>query len=108
MDPLMVDSRAIALDDEGWLVEPEQWSGDVARALAREQGIPALTDEHWAQIDFVRRYFLEVGHMPRIRWICNETDTTLHRIYQLFPAGPHKGACKVAGLPAPIHGQGHP
>ena len=38
---------------------------------------------------------------PMIRKMCKETGLSLRQIYELFPSGPAKGACKVAGLPKP-------
>jgi len=36
-----------------------------------------------------------------IRTICQETGLRLKEIYELFPLGPARGACRVAGLPKP-------
>ncbi len=91
----------IELDDKGFLVEPDQWNAKVAAALAADEGISELTDEHWRIIDFLRDYQQEHGTAPMIRVLCKETGFTLKRIYELFEQGPAKGACRVAGLPRP-------
>jgi TusE/DsrC/DsvC family sulfur relay protein len=36
-----------------------------------------------------------------IRKLCKETGFSLKKVYELFPSGPAKGACKVAGLSKP-------
>ena len=91
----------IELDDKGYLARPDDWSEAVAAALAREAGIAELTDEHWLALRFLRRYQDEHGAAPMIRVLCRETGFSLKKIYQLFPQGPTKGACKIAGLPRP-------
>jgi len=97
-----VDAIALELNEEGFLAHPERWNHDVARALAREQeGLEALDDKHWAVIEFIRAYYLEKGMAPMIRGLCQHTGLRLREIYTLFPSGPAKGACKVAGLPKP-------
>jgi tRNA 2-thiouridine synthesizing protein E len=71
-------------------------------ALARaEEGIERLTPEHWAVINYIRSCFLQNNLAPMVRKVCQTTGLSLKRIYELFPSGPAKGACKVAGLPKP-------
>jgi sulfur relay (sulfurtransferase) DsrC/TusE family protein len=36
-----------------------------------------------------------------VRQLCAESGFALKQIYALFPSGPARGACKVAGLPNP-------
>jgi tRNA 2-thiouridine synthesizing protein E len=102
MSHIEVDGKAYELNEEGFLVHPEEWTEAVAAALAQaEEGIEHLTDEHWAVIGFIRRYFLENNLAPMVRKVCQTTGLQLRQIYELFPSGPAKGACKVAGLPKP-------
>ena len=99
---LEVDGRKLKLNDEGYLVKPKRWNEDVARELARTaEGLAELTPEHWAVIRFIREHFVAHKRAPLIRALCDETQLSLKRIYQLFPSGPAKGACKIAGLPRP-------
>ena len=88
-------------DDKGYLKEFDAWNRDLAAALAAEDGIAELTDEHWRVIDFLRGHQAERGVAPMVRVLCKETGFTLKEIYTLFPNGPAKGACRVAGLPRP-------
>ena len=60
-----------------------------------------LTAEHWAVIQFIRGYYLEKNLAPMVRKMCQATGFPLMQIYDLFPSGPAKGACKLAGLPKP-------
>ncbi len=92
----------IEVNEEGFLVHPEEWDRRVAEILARDQeGIESLTQEHWAVIDFIRKYYLENDNAPMVRSLCKATGLSLKHIYELFPSGPAKGACKLAGLPKP-------
>jgi TusE/DsrC/DsvC family sulfur relay protein len=92
---------AIAVDEDGFMQEPDKWNKDVAEALATTEGVTALTEEHWKIVNYLRNYFLQFGVAPMIRKLCKETGFDLKRIYALFPSGPAKGACKVAGLAKP-------
>jgi len=96
-----VDGRAYDVDEDGFLQEPERWNDDVAIDFARTEGIDALTDEHWKVIRYIRDYYLQFGIAPMVRKLCKETGHKLSEVYQLFPSGPAKGACKLAGLPKP-------
>ena len=97
-----VNGKQLEVNEEGFLVHSEAWDQEVAVLLARrEEGIEAMTEEHWAVVNFIRNYFLEKNLAPMVRSICKTTDLPLRRIYELFPSGPAKGACKVAGLPKP-------
>jgi TusE/DsrC/DsvC family sulfur relay protein len=102
MSSIEVAGREIELNEEGFLAHPEQWGKEVAEALAKqEEGIDALTESHWAVIDYIRGYYIEKNLAPMVRKICQNTGLQLKYIYELFPSGPAKGACKVAGLPKP-------
>ncbi|MDX2472257.1 MAG: TusE/DsrC/DsvC family sulfur relay protein [Candidatus Krumholzibacteria bacterium] len=89
------------LDEKGYLSDPATWTRDVAFDLAAADGIETLTDAHWQIIVFLRAYQLEHGTAPMIRVLCKGTGNSLQQIYDLFPKGPAKGACRVAGLPRP-------
>jgi tRNA 2-thiouridine synthesizing protein E len=92
---------SIAVDEDGFMENPEVWNADVALALASTEGVTALTDDHWKLVNYLRNYYLQFGVAPMIRKLCKETGFDLKKVYELFPSGPAKGACKVAGLPKP-------
>ena len=91
----------INVDEDGFMENPEEWTQDVAKALASTEDVTDLTDEHWKVINYLRDYFKQYGIAPMIRKLCKETGYPLKKIYELFPSGPAKGACKVAGLAKP-------
>jgi TusE/DsrC/DsvC family sulfur relay protein len=91
----------VDVDEDGFMQEPDKWTEDIAKALASTEGVSELTDDHWKIVHYLRNYFLQFGVAPMIRKLCKETGYDLKRIYELFPSGPAKGACKVAGLAKP-------
>jgi len=102
MSGLVFNGQVVALNEEGFLEDPSLWNEDLARALAHsEEGLDALGDEHWAVIRFIRAHFEEKQGAPMVRAVCKGTGLRLQQIYDLFPSGPAKGACKLAGLPKP-------
>ena len=95
------DDVSIEVDEDGFMATPEEWNEAVAAAIATTEGVDGLTEEHWKVINYLREYFVKFGVAPMIRKLCKETGFKLNKIYELFPSGPAKGACKVAGLPKP-------
>ena len=94
--------RQFEVNEEGFLAHPAEWDEEMAVYLARqEENLEALTEEHWAVIRFIRQHYEEKQSAPMVRSICKTTGLPLKRVYELFPSGPAKGACKVAGLPKP-------
>jgi TusE/DsrC/DsvC family sulfur relay protein len=102
MSDLDVSGKKLTLNEEGFLTDPQQWDKQVAEVLAKvAEGIDKLTPEHWAVIEFIRDHYEKTSLAPMVRSICKTTGLPLRRIYELFPSGPAKGACKIAGLPKP-------
>jgi len=99
MAELTVDGTTLELNEDGFLLQPELWNDSVARALAAAQGVGELTPEHFKVVRYLRQHWLDHELAPMVRKLCKETGVTLKRIYELFPSGPAKGACKVAGMP---------
>jgi tRNA 2-thiouridine synthesizing protein E len=96
-----VNDSQIEVDEDGFLCDPDLWSEDIVKALAKLEGVEELTDNHWKVINYLRDYYRQFGIAPMIRKLCKETGFTLQEVYALFPSGPAKGACKLAGLPKP-------
>lgn len=95
--------KTVQVDDEGFLVNPDDWTEDMAPELAKEIGIEELTDKHWEVIRFMRKDFAEKGQIPSIRRIKNAGGIPTKDLYALFPEGPAKKAAYIAGLGKP-HG----
>jgi tRNA 2-thiouridine synthesizing protein E len=95
------------LDNEGYLIDPANWSEQVAETLARAEGI-ALRDEHWAVLRFMRQYYEEHA-IPAdarfaIRYLAGQRGggaNARKRLFELFPYGYVKQACRIAGMRRP-------
>jgi dissimilatory sulfite reductase related protein len=96
-----VEGRKYNVDEDGFLEEPGIWNEAVAKDFCVSEGVGELTENHWKVINYLRNYYLQFGIAPMIRKLCKETGFKLNEIYEMFPSGPAKGACKLAGLPKP-------
>jgi len=102
MTTIDFNGTTVELNEEGFLVDPGIWNEELAVILAkREEGLEELTEGHWTVIRFIRSYFEEKQSAPMVRTVCKGSGVKLQQIYDLFPSGPAKGACKLAGLPKP-------
>jgi tRNA 2-thiouridine synthesizing protein E len=101
MGVLVIKERRLNLDADGHLADPEEWDEDVARGLAETAGIE-LSDDHWKVIFYLRDYWRRFAIAPMIRKLCKDTALTQMQLVKLFPDGPLKNACKLAGLPKPM------
>jgi TusE/DsrC/DsvC family sulfur relay protein len=101
MSVTQLGGKNLEIDEDGFIQDPNAWDENVAADLAKTEGVEKLTDEHWKLVNYLRNYYLEFGIAPMIRKLCKETGFKLNKVYELFPSGPAKGACKVAGLPKP-------
>ena len=101
MTTIPIVERALDVDAEGFLTDPEQWTEEIAEQIARENGITELTDRHWLVVRFMRERFLATGAAPSIRSLGKESGVPIKELYQLFPKGPAKLAAKIGGIPKP-------
>ena len=101
MSFLDVNGQQIELDEDGFMCDPSLWSEDIVKVFGKLEDVDEITEDHWKVINYLRDYYLKFGIAPMIRKLCKETGFTLKEIYELFPSGPAKGACKLAGLPKP-------
>jgi len=93
--------KQLEVDEDGFISDPAQWDEKVALSLAVTEGVSDLSEIHWKLVNYLRDYYLKFNIAPMIRKVCKDTGLPLKQIYELFPSGPAKGACKVAGLPKP-------
>jgi len=101
INAIKIAGKEVELNEEGFIINPEQWDEEVAQEIAHLEGINNLTNDHWKIIYYLREYYQKFQVAPLIRKLCRDTGCSLRKIYELFPAGPAKGACKLAGLPRP-------
>jgi len=104
---IVVNGATLETDQEGYLMNLADWNKDVASAMAHQDDC-VLTDSHWEVIEFLREYFEAYEIAPAIRILTKQIGKKLGKekgnskyLYELFPEGPAKQACKYAGLPKP-------
>lgn len=106
---LSIDEHNIALDKDGYLVNLNEWTPEVATLLAEQESI-VLTLEHWEIISLLQSFYSEFQISPAMRALVKYTEKQLgaekgKSIYllSLFPPSPAKIASKIAGLPRPTN-----
>jgi tRNA 2-thiouridine synthesizing protein E len=106
VDVIDQDLRVVTTE-QGFLVNPADWNENIARQLATSNNIK-LNDEKWEIILFIRHYYLQFKHLPNARVFTKaiakelgEAKGNSRYLHTLFPDGPLKYACKLAGLPKP-------
>ncbi len=91
----------ITVNDEGFMTDPNEWTKEIAEAIAKQEGIETLTEDHWKIIDFCRQAGEESGSAPTLRQITTGTGLSTKELFKLFPKGPAKKVAKVSGLGKP-------
>ncbi|PLX09143.1 MAG: sulfur relay protein DsrC [Marinilabiliales bacterium] len=90
---------SVEVNEEGYLINPEEWTKEVGIAIAAEENLE-LTDLHFKVIDFIREKVMS-GASLTIRSINKSGVVDTKTFYQLFPGAPLKKATKIAGVPKP-------
>ena len=101
MSLIELNGIQVDVDEDGFIQDPACWNEALAVAIAKTEDVPELTEDHWKVINYLRDYYKQFGIAPMIRKLCKEPASRSRTIYELFPSGPAKGACKIAGLPKP-------
>ena len=101
MSMVELGGKQVEVDEDGFIQDPENWDEAVAASLAKTEGLEELGENHWKLVNYLRDYYMEYSMAPMIRKLCKQTGFSLKEVYEMFPSGPAKGACKVAGLPKP-------
>ena len=102
-----VNGTEIEYDEEGYIIDMNAWNMDLAAIIAEAEGLE-MTEEHWDVVNFLREYYAEYQIAPAVRVLVKAVKKKFgpdkgsnKYLYELFPYGPAKQACKVAGLPKP-------
>lgn len=105
---LELNGKTIATDNEGYFLDPSQWSVEIAHQVAEHENID-LSKEHWAVIHFIREHYELNQCVPEARTVLKELKTRLspeqatrRYLYTLFPYGYGQQACKIAGMRKPL------
>jgi TusE/DsrC/DsvC family sulfur relay protein len=104
---IQVSGKQFETDEEGYLLNLGDWNEDVAKAIAAEEKVD-MSQNHWEVVNFLREYYNEYQIAPAVRVLTKAIGKKLGPdkgsnayLYELFPYGPAKQACKIAGLPKP-------
>ena len=104
---LIVNNIIVNTTDEGFLVNRKDWNKEVALQIAELSQLELIAS-HWEILFFIRKYYQQFKHLPNarvftkaIRHEFGEKKGNSRYLHQLFPQGPLKYACKIAGLPKP-------
>jgi tRNA 2-thiouridine synthesizing protein E len=101
------DGMVVETDEEGYIQDISLWTRELAEAIAKDENIE-MSDDHWEVVNFLREYYEEYQIAPAVRVLIKAIKKSLGEdkgnskyLYELFPYGPAKQACKIAGLPKP-------
>ena len=108
---LEIDGRTIETDEEGYLLNTDDWDERVMEALAEREGI-TLTHVHRGLVKYFRDYYEDHMTHPSMRRLLltkgaehghsfRDEKHYEHFLYELFPKGPIQEITKLAGLPKP-------
>jgi len=107
MPSITVNDKSYETDEEGYLVNLADWTNDVGQEIAKTENID-MSENHWEVVNFLREYYEEFQIAPAVRVLTKAIGKKLgadkgnsQYLYELFPYGPAKQACKIAGLPKP-------
>ena len=94
-------------DEEGYLTDISAWSPELAELIAQDENIE-MGNDAWEVVNFLRDYYEKYQIAPAVRVLTKAVKKMLgpekgnsKYLYELFPYGPAKQACKIAGLPKP-------
>ena len=101
MPEVEFQGKKFIVDEDGFIDNFESWCPEWVQHVKKTEGIEELSEEHWQVINVLQDYYRKNGIAPMVRVLSKVTGFKLKHIYELFPSGPGKGACKMAGLPKP-------
>ncbi len=91
--------KSIEVTDEGYLVNKNDWSKEIAAEMAKEHGIE-LGEKHYQVLEYLREQD-KAGASLTIRKVGKSGIVDIKGLYQLFPGGPLKLSSKFAGISKP-------
>jgi tRNA 2-thiouridine synthesizing protein E len=92
-------TRALDLDESGFMQDPNRWNKSAARILAEMHDVGQLTPDHWAIIYYLREHHLSYGSLPPMSQVCRTRGLETAAVQRLF--GGCVQAWRIAGLPDP-------
>ena len=99
MSQIEVAGKSIPVNEEGYLTDPANWNEEVAKELAKQEGIE-LTDKHFEVLNYLGKSSA-AGEQLTIRKLGKSGIVDIKGLYDLFPGGPLKKSSKIAGIAKP-------
>jgi len=93
--------KTFTVDEDGFIDDFGSYCEEWVQFVKTTEGIDELNEEHRKVVEVLQDYYKKNGIAPMVRILSKVTGFKLKHIYELFPSGPGKGACKMAGLPKP-------
>lgn len=104
---IVVKGKSLEVNERGFLANVDDWNFGVAEYFARAEGLE-MTTHHWEVVHYLREYYRLYQIAPMVKVLTKEIGRRLgvekgnsKYLHELFPGGPAKQACKIAGLPSP-------
>jgi tRNA 2-thiouridine synthesizing protein E len=101
------NGTTVEADEEGYIIDISSWNPELALLIAESENIE-MGNDAWEVVNFLRNYYEEYQIAPAVRVLTKAIKKSLgpdkgnsKYLYELFPYGPAKQACKIAGLPKP-------
>jgi TusE/DsrC/DsvC family sulfur relay protein len=91
--------KIIQVNEEGYFLNPSEWSKEIALEVAKDEGLE-LNDKHFALIEYIRDR-VQKGEALTIRSMGKSGIVDIKGFYELFPGAPLKKATKIAGVGKP-------
>ena len=99
MESIQLGKKTYQVDALGFLADFHEWDKGFAEGMAASAKIhEGLTPEHWKVLLSIREVFSETGQCPLVYETCRANGLFIRDLKRLFPAGYHRGACKLAGV----------
>jgi len=102
-----VNGQTVECDEEGYITNLSEWSKELAEIIAKNEDLE-MDSDRWEVVNFLREYYDEYQIAPAVRVLIKAAKKSMgpdkgnnKYMYELFPYGPAKQACKIAGLPKP-------
>lgn len=99
MREIEYNGRVFTASEDGFLSDYDAFDEDWIGLVAQEEKVGDITPDHQRVLEVIRGYYAENGIAPMLRILTKASGFDVKFIYQLFPTGPGKGACRMAGLP---------
>jgi TusE/DsrC/DsvC family sulfur relay protein len=102
-----LNGTVVEADEEGYITDISLWDEELAALIAKDENVE-MSEDAWEVVKFLRSYYEEYQIAPAVRVLTKAIKKKLGAdkgnskyLYELFPYGPAKQACKIAGLPKP-------